>query len=271
MSKLLNYTKAGKNRIEGWFAPVDARTFYELLTFQNENNIDGGVAEIGVHHGKSFVALCLALVRNQVAYGIDIFDKQDLNVDQSGGGDLEILKNNLEVFGLSERLPYIKIDHRSSQQVSALDIKKATGGVRFFSVDGGHWREIVRNDLELAAETLSDDGIIALDDFLRPEWPDVSIGYCDWFEQSLKDKVPFAIGFNKLYICHLSKVKTYQDVLTKSPFLRYFVSKQYELYGRQVPIFQRFMLPEFSLRKRIVEFVKLYYPDTYVTLKNKLG
>ena len=62
MSKLLNYTKAGKNRIEGWFAPVDARTFYELLTFQNENNIDGGVAEIGVHHGKSFVALCLALV-----------------------------------------------------------------------------------------------------------------------------------------------------------------------------------------------------------------
>jgi hypothetical protein len=106
---------------------------------------------------------------------------------------------------------------------------------------------------------------------LRPEWPDVSIGYCDWFEQSLKDKVPFAIGFNKLYICHLSKVKTYQDVLTKSPFLRYFVSKQYELYGHEVPIFQRFMLPEFSLRKRIVEFIKLYYPDTYVTLKNKLG
>ena len=37
-----------------WFAPVDARIFYELLTFQNENNIDGGVAEIGVHYGKSF-------------------------------------------------------------------------------------------------------------------------------------------------------------------------------------------------------------------------
>ena len=52
--------------------------------------------------------------------------------------------------------------------------------VQFFSVDGGHWRDIVVNDLGIAGDAVGERGVIALDDFLHKEWPDVSRGFFDW-------------------------------------------------------------------------------------------
>jgi len=51
---LLNqYITRGKDSIEGWFSRCDAEIFTTILTAQKEMNINGAVAEIGVHHGKS--------------------------------------------------------------------------------------------------------------------------------------------------------------------------------------------------------------------------
>ena len=57
-----------------------------MLSHQNRTGIDGSLAEIGLHHGKSFIALCLGLVGDQKAYGIDVFENQSLNLDHSGKG-----------------------------------------------------------------------------------------------------------------------------------------------------------------------------------------
>lgn len=268
MEALLSYVKTEKDSVSGWFSRIDSQIFYEILCYQNKSNIQGGVAEIGLHHGKSFIALCLGLVDGQKAYGIDIFENQSLNIDKSGQGERDKVESHLKSFGV--KTSSFVLDSRSSEVVKADEIKNAVGDIRFFSIDGGHFREIVRNDFELAEKVLTNGGVIALDDFMRPEWPDVSIGFFDWYEYSSRSIVPFAIGYNKLYLCHKSKVFEMINTLESSMFLKHFLSKHYKFCGNEIPIFQTYPLPEWGMRTRIKEYLKLYYPDLYVKVRSLL-
>ena len=263
---LSRYVVKGRKKIHGWFGRVDAEIFHLLTACQNANALDGAVAEIGLHHGKSFIALCLSLQPGQRAYGIDLFDSQHLNFDQSGKGDRSIVEQNLARAGVD--LSSVILDGRSSDQVSAADILRAAGPVRFFSIDGGHWAEIVRNDLRLAEATLGECGVIALDDFLRAEWPDVSTGYFEWLRERSTPIVPLAIGLNKLYLCNERYRPLYRKVLDDSSFLKVFHSKHYDFGGSEIRVYQKFPLPEeWNLRTRIEEYLRLYHPDLFVRLR----
>jgi hypothetical protein len=61
---LRRYNSFGARRISGWFSHIDREIFSSLLLFQSARGIQGATAEIGVHHGKSFIPLCLALAEN---------------------------------------------------------------------------------------------------------------------------------------------------------------------------------------------------------------
>ncbi|QKE41292.1 MAG: class I SAM-dependent methyltransferase [Ferrovum myxofaciens] len=269
MNKFQSYVRNGKNNIEGWFSRVDSQIFYELLSYQNLNDIEGGVAEIGMHHGKSFIALCLGMTENQKAYGVDIFENQQKNLDRSGSGVRDIVENNLKAYGID--LSRVIIDPRGSDEVNPEDIYQSVGCIRFFSVDGGHWRDIVCNDLSLAASVLVKDGVIALDDFLRPEWPDVSAGFFEWFEKSNKSIVPLAIGHNKLYLCHKESIYHLQKILIDSLFLKHFFNKYYMFLGNNIPIFQSYHLPEWNMRRRVYEYLKIHHPEFYVKFRGLTG
>lgn len=265
ISALYRYVRSDRDRVRGWFERIDGQIFYELLCLQNSLEIEGAVAEIGVHHGKSFIALCLGLVGNQKAYAIDIFAQQNKNLDTSGLGDRDIFQRNLDKFGIQPSK--VVINENSSDEVFPSDILSAVGPVRFFSVDGGHWRQIVRNDLDLASDALTEGGVIALDDFMRPEWPDVSLGLFDWLGESSKSIVPFAIGFNKIYLCHRDYVCRLQQCLEDSVFLRHFLNKHYEFYGVRVPVFHACMFPESNVVERCYDLMRLYWPNIFVSLR----
>ena len=55
------------------------------------------------------------------------------------------------------------------------------GPLRFFSIDGGHLSHIVKHDLETAALSITDGGVIILDDYFNPEFPGVSEGTNRYF------------------------------------------------------------------------------------------
>src|ERR1022692_661571 len=94
--KLNDYIKSGRKHVKGWFGIIDAELFRTLLLSQvNDYHVRGGVAEIGVHHGKSFIALCLAMQKDEKAFCIDIFSEQHLNQDQSGRGDRQMFEENI--------------------------------------------------------------------------------------------------------------------------------------------------------------------------------
>lgn len=260
---LTNYLRGGRRRVEGWFERVDAEIYYEILSAQQKDALEGGVAEIGLHHGKSFIALCLGLRENETAYGIDIFDRQEFNKDHSGLGNRAALEANLRLFGIDEGR--VVIDARPSQEVACDDILGRAGRIRFFSVDGGHWKEIVINDLALAERCLAPHGVIALDDFLRMEWPEVSAGFFSWIQSSAL--IPFAMGFNKLYVCHRAYARRYLSALRNSRSLAHYCSKDCEFAGQEVPIYHRLPQTKWNWKTRLREYIKLYHADLYLKLR----
>jgi hypothetical protein len=234
-AKLLSYIKRGRKKIGGWFSLNDAMVFAHLLNAQTQWKLQGAVAEIGVHHGKSFIALCLGRTAHEKALCIDIFDDQQHNKDHSGSGSESIFRKNLTHAGIDTAS--LTILKRSSLEVSAPEITQAVGQVRFFSVDGGHWLEIAKHDLTLASDTLSEGGIIALDDYSHPDWPEVSLGFYEWFKASDGSVVPFLITNNKLYLAKKEWAARYAEHIHSVTQLRSYYKKTTQIMGSNVKVF----------------------------------
>ena len=183
---------AQKNRhVEGYFELQALMTFRVLAASQNEMGIHGGVAEIGVHHGMSFVPLCLlnadAGDQQSIALAMDVFEHQDLNHDGSGAGNREQFEANVERWCgkhnmAADRLRVITAD---SVRVTAHDVLRETHGarIRFFSVDGSHTEEATHADMMTAAGSLVPGGIIAVDDYFAEGFPGVADGVQRFYHQ----------------------------------------------------------------------------------------
>jgi hypothetical protein len=267
-AKVDAYIRAQNKQVDGWLARSDGEIFSTLLQAQIERGIRGAVVEIGVHHGKTFIPMALSN-DGQRCYAIDIFGRQDLNRDASGHGDKAAFLANLNRFGLA--VDGICIDERLSTSVTAADIEHKVGKVRFFHVDGGHDVETVVNDLVLARAVLVAEGVIAIDDAFRPEWPEVSMGLFSFLAAGHDDFVPFAIGFNKTYLCRRGCADGYRDSLAKNDFLTMYFSKRYAVSNDAVLVFQRYPLPEWTIKRRMFNYLTTYHPDLAFQLRKVLG
>ena len=264
--KLWNYLRHEKRNVKGWLQRVDAEIIGSILSFQRQHNIVGSCVEIGVHHGKSFIPLCLSLNTGEEALCIDLFGDQEKNLDLSGKGDFETFKKNIEKYGIDFSL--LRIIQGSSEDVKANDILAQVKPVRFFSVDGGHWKSIVYNDLILAEKTLSAEGVIALDDYFRATWPDVTYGYTSWQHDTKSDIIPFAIGSNKLYLCRKDYASKYRTAL-ENQFLRQYFRKSYNSNGTIIDSYrlEPFRQDEERTIKSILFSFGIFRPDIFVIVK----
>lgn len=263
--KLWNYLRYDKKDVNGWLQRVDAEIIGSILEFQDQQSIAGGCVEIGVHHGKSFIPLCMALRGDESALCIDIFDDQSKNLDFSGKGDFNSFQANLAKFHLDPLR--IRVFKGSSEDVSHDYILQQVGPVRFFSVDGGHWNSIVQNDLRLAEKTLARDGVIALDDFCRAEWPDVTAGYALWREKTESDIVPFAAGSNKLFLCRKDFAADYRAAI-RTPFLVHYFSKSYRSENAEMDCYRVELIrqDETRIKSAFTLLLKIFCPDIFVAL-----
>jgi hypothetical protein len=203
-----NYIRRGKFYVDGWLRSEAARAVVALTERQRSLGIVGGVAEIGVHHGKLFILLYLLGRNGEKAVAIDLFEDQHLNVDQSGSGDLAKFRRNLERHADSGRLVVHK--GNSLDLTGAVLVGLAEGPLRFVSVDGGHTAEITAHDLATAEAAIAEGGIIVVDDVFNEQWPGVVDGVHRYFERR-PNLVPFAIGANKTYFCRPSYRDIYHD------------------------------------------------------------
>lgn len=268
------YKKSGKRGVDGWFTRIDAEIFSTLLAFQDSHDIAGSCCEIGVHHGKSFIPLCLSLKKNELAMCIDLFEDQAKNIDFSGHGDRQILVNNLSNWGLEAGRggSNIRIVTKSSEHITAQHILDVVGRVRFFSIDGGHWEAIVKNDLNLAAGVLVPGGIIALDDIFRAEWPEVTLAFGAWFDrtESASGIVPFACGSNKLYLCPRDYASRYRECL-RTDFLTTFYAKTYKSKHFELDSYKTETRDwdEADFQQVCRTILKTFFPDFLIMLKTR--
>ena len=205
-----NYTKKHWALIDGW-NEHGAFTALEILDdIQNDRGIRGHVCEIGVHEGQFFFALALLTENDELYIAIDVFEDQHRNIDHSGiANSLRFKESALKYVGdydeLISRLVTIRSDSLklTSEMLSIRIMNMGTQflkGVRLMSIDGGHTRLHVLNDLKLAEKSIVDGGVIIVDDFLHPKWPGVTEGAHVYCSDPYSRLIPFAYGNKKLYL-----------------------------------------------------------------------
>jgi hypothetical protein len=132
----------------------------------------GGVGEIGVHHGYFTIALFGSASTRDTLFAADIFEKQHLNVDNSGNGSKSIFLASNKKFGIEPSS--ISLFEGSSMWLEETPFK-----LRLISVDGGHTYRVTINDLLWFLDNALPDAIAIVDDYSNPVWPNVGLATND--------------------------------------------------------------------------------------------
>ena len=185
------------DRIDGWMYQTTALAMMELLWVQEEAGLAGNIAEIGVHHGCSALALVAAARPNETVIAIDLFDRQELNVDDSGAGSLTAFQDHLRYLFPEAQVRTVA---KSSTEIRGAEKEHGLAALRFFSIDGGHTRALTLNDLDIADASIAPHGIAVLDDVFNANWPGVASGLFAFLGRGA-DLAPFAIFPNKVFLC----------------------------------------------------------------------
>lgn len=190
----------GHTQVQGW---VTEGALFATLCFagyQAEKAVEGSAIEIGVHHGRFFIALAAMVPEGTPCLAIDVFENQEANIDHSGKGDSTVFARNVREWLGDTRA--LRLLHADSRCLTAEAIVAAADGIRarLFSVDGGHTARYLVNDLCLAEKSITSEGLIIVDDFFNPAWPGVAEGVYRYLDRPLGRLEPVAYGDNKLYM-----------------------------------------------------------------------
>ena len=241
MSKLfkydnfLKYLTDDSSEINGYLQSGSAALIWSIFEIQDELEISGNIAEIGVYHGKLFIYLCLTLNRGERAFAFDLFESQpniqcirtEEDMQKFNAINLEF---NLAKFGLGN--DNVTIITANTQDLEPKDLlyHLESKKVRIFSVDGDHSRRGVRHDLNLATAATDESGVIIVDDLFNSLCPSNTEGIIDFFSTDNQNWEPIAIaasngpiktGAAKLFVAHKShaiKYKAYLRLLNREDY-----------------------------------------------------
>jgi hypothetical protein len=189
------------------------QTYYIIDHLSTYAPIQTGVMEIGVEQGRFFMALNAFTKSDQNSYAIDIFGDASLTKDHGAFSELQMFRNNLNKHDKHGGANVVCIQSDST----VLDYEKYLGKSHFISIDGAHHVEYVLNDLKIAEKFLDSKGVAIIDDFMWPNWISVPEAVVLYLYQR-PTLVPFAFGFNKLYMCKISQQEGYTKHIESMPF-----------------------------------------------------
>ena len=224
-TRAIRYLAKGWKRVGG-LVGRDALLLTEVIDrAQKQRGVAGHVGEIGVFYGQFFIYLSLLRSPGERAVAIDIF------------GDLTVKDRFLSNLRKSGADQDTEVLHRDSADLTPENLTAAAGGrLRLLSIDGAHSFEGVLNDLCLARDVLADGGAILLDDYFHEEWPGVSEATNKFFlSGESSDLVPFAIGANKLALCHARDAGDFQAALGQTDF--HAAVRERRMFGARVLVY----------------------------------
>jgi Methyltransferase domain len=231
---LRNYLRWKINSINGYLKSLDARLIVALAGWQTSNKIAGGLAEIGVHHGKLFFLLALSRQIGEKNVAIDLFEDDEMNASTRFGGRSRAFSTHAA--RLNVTLESTEVQKADSLTLSSDDILSRIGRVRIFSVDGGHLYHHVAHDLPLAFSTLAPGGVIIVDDFCNSEWPEVTSATYDFVRAQEGKIVPAILTKNKLYLAPPDIASAYGEFATRLAAREKQMSRGLvEVMGRVIP------------------------------------
>jgi hypothetical protein len=180
------YAMESVESVAGMLQSGSISVIWSLAELQDYFGVTGDVAEIGVHHGRLFIMLCLAMSRGERAYAVDMFgDPPGVNQD-----DHDQFLANLARFQIQPE--HFDLAVQDSRTLVQGRWPESAGNVRMVSVDGDHARDAVLGDLALAAASLNQGGVIIADDLFNPWYPTVTEAIYEYFRDRPGDMEPVA-------------------------------------------------------------------------------
>jgi predicted O-methyltransferase YrrM len=192
-------------KIGGSFWDGAIVTWDILLARQAAQGIQGDVLEIGVLKGKSATLIALHTRPHETFVLID----PALRREAVDAVESIHAANNLYLRDLSQNL-------RTHQALISRYRR-----FRWLHIDGEHSGPAVRNDLEIAAALVAPGGIICLDDFFTPAYPQITAAVFEFLASRRERLQLVLIGYNKGYICRC------EDAAGNLSFLRDEAQREY--------------------------------------------
>lgn len=187
MSILETY-KEKSSILKGWFNAESQAIWDSLLTWQKTKNISGNMMEIGVFHAKSALLSTLHASKDDTCIFVDPILNEKI---------CTIL--NAAHIGGSEKTQFIKAISEPLDNPQFLS--KWNKSCRWFHIDGEHSGMAVTHDLKIADALLNRQGIISIDDFLSPSYPQISQAVFNFLARNPTRLCLVLCGFNKGYLC----------------------------------------------------------------------
>jgi hypothetical protein len=222
------------HRIKGYLDPIDALVIAAVLIAQNRANLVGGLAEIGVFYGRSFLLMAMLAGQHESAFAADLFDIGPL--DGGGTAQLRSFLRSAERFNVNIDKDMIFVGN--SNKLNPEYMLNKVGELRFFSIDGGHYLADVASDAMLAAQTIAEYGVITFDDFCNVEWPEVTLGVFEFLKAGATNFTPFAITRKKLYVCKKEYQEYYTGIIDDAQLLQKIKKPRIMFMNHSIPLLQ---------------------------------
>ena len=194
-----------KKTISGWWKDSAFEIYEAFNLMQKELKIEGNLCEIGTWYGRSFLALRNFTEEHETCIGIDIF---------KGGYYADLINNIKKCFGNLDGSKIIKVAP-SYSPAEKCKVLKPYAPIRIFYIDGDHSYEGALLDLNVARETLHQDGILFLDDYENPKYGPAVTKSTNTF---LDENDEFALAFSssqRIFLCRKHMVDSYVSAMSK--------------------------------------------------------
>ncbi|WP_428663103.1 class I SAM-dependent methyltransferase [Reyranella sp.] len=227
-----DYLKRDMARIEGYLTPRDAMYMAFVDDVQRANDIGGDLLDIGVWRGRVTFLLANMARSNEKVFAVDLFDLREPTHKQYN--DPAVFQNNLSELKLVDKVQIIKA-HTVADRSTILS---AIGDSRprFVYIDGGHDYATCRNDVALALDMVSSQGVVVCNDYLSPTHPAVTEAVVEEVKSRGDAFCAFMIDSKRLWLCPSNMYKLYYSETT-SMFSN--VTRSPQIFGRRARLVMR--------------------------------
>lgn len=155
-------------KIPGFFNYDDAQHFQLVLKMQRLMGVVGDLLEIGSWKGRSTSFMSFFLRADERLFIADVFSRPAIDVYPEYPSVEDVRKNIMEINTGIDGSQLIFLEGNSaSMQLPA------EASLRFAHVDGGHSFQECYRDLVTITPRIVHNGILVVDDYGHPDWPDV--------------------------------------------------------------------------------------------------
>ncbi|AEF42534.1 hypothetical protein AS9A_4100 [Hoyosella subflava DQS3-9A1] len=166
-------------KIKGWFSRLDQKIFKFLLNEADDLCGGGDAAEIGVYLGKSAVLIGSYMRPGEVLTVVDLFGAPASDDDNREENKIFAPKISIEKFRENFLRFHPELPVTIQGLSSVITDHASHGSHKFVHVDASHQYEHAKEDIASARVLLKPQGIVAVDDYLHPNYPGVGAALWD--------------------------------------------------------------------------------------------